>query len=60
MYKLYFFEPEHVQVEGYAHAGSFDTEQECNDEAFAQGHNFFRIEFVSDFGSSLVFESALP
>lgn len=58
MFKLYVFDPKLVQIEGYSYEGSFDTEQECNQEAFEIGYNFFRIEKQTEFGSMLVYESS--
>jgi hypothetical protein len=57
MYNLYVFNPAEVLIEGYVYKGTFATEQECNQEAFALGANHFRVEMVTGFGSMLVFES---
>lgn len=57
MFKLYVFNPEDVEISGYVYKGTFATEQECNQEAFALNANYFRIELQTDFGSKLVFES---
>lgn len=59
MYKLYIFQPDLVWVEGYKYEKEFETEQECNQEAFALNQNYFRIEMETDFGSAIIYESQI-
>lgn len=56
-YALYSFTPETLRSEGYAHRGVFETEQECNDEVFALGLVYYRIEMSVPWGSVLVYET---
>lgn len=56
-YTLYSFSPETLMSEGYAHRGAFETEQECDDTAFAQNYAYYRIEQLLGYGSCLVFET---
>lgn len=56
-YALYGFNPATLMSEGYSHQGVFDTEQDCNDEAFALGLMHYRIEMRVAWGSVLVYET---
>jgi len=59
MYKLYFFEPERLHIDGYLFVDSFESEQDCNNMAYLSGKNFFRIELQRQEGPSLIYESPL-
>lgn len=54
---LYSFHPETIMSEGYSHRGIFETEQECDDTAFAQNYAYYRIEQLLSYGTCLVFET---
>jgi hypothetical protein len=55
-FALYSFDPSTLMVDGYIHAGRYDSEQECNEAAIALSH--YRIELISDFGACVIFESS--
>ena len=55
-YKLFSFNPQTVQNDGYVYCDCFATQQECENAAFANGYTYYRIELISDFGACLLFE----
>lgn len=57
MFALYSFDPSSVIVDGYIHHGCYQSEQECDDTAFAQNYAYYRIEQLLSYGSCMVFET---
>jgi hypothetical protein len=56
-YRMYHFDPDNLEAEGYVYWDSFATQQDCDDNAFKCGFTHYRIEIVQPWGSMVVFET---